>query len=149
MPGPCRSLDTHWRSARVVLTFSAAERAAIPSSPMAFSCKLRHASAASARGPGTQEQGEGQRAQGTVCQAFPNGLGGPPGHHALTASPARDMRWGHRMDWSAWRRQQAKLPPLEQREGRVLGQVPVGRRCPGPACPCPHLLEAGQAAVGL
>lgn len=57
MPGPRRSLDTHWRSVRVVLTFSAAERAAIPSSPMAFSCKLRHASAASAHGPGSWELG--------------------------------------------------------------------------------------------
>lgn len=59
-PGPCCSLDTHWRSARVVLTFSAAESAAIPSSPMAFSCRLGQKRWV-CPWPGDQEQGQGSQ----------------------------------------------------------------------------------------
>lgn len=87
--GPRRSLGTHWRSARVVLTFSAAERAAIPSSPMAFSCKLRHASAASAHGPGTREQGDGQRGAASTGHSVP----AFPKQHLLPGACDGDTGW--------------------------------------------------------
>lgn len=56
----------------MVLTFSAADRAAIPSSPMAFSCKLRQGNPASApaQAPRSRETGIKHRAR---CAKVPWG----------------------------------------------------------------------------
>lgn len=86
--GLCHSLHAHWRSASVVLTFSAAARAAIPSSPMAFSCKLRQANTVSALS--RWGQGNGQQSASRMGYGVPECLGG----HTHPALPTRDRGWG-------------------------------------------------------
>lgn len=102
-----------------------------------------------AQAPESRERGgEGQPVEDTVCWASPDGLGVSPGHHALTASLDRDMQWGHEGLEHVEEAAGSHRPRNSVRAESWSSSQKVNTVQDLSAC-SHHLLEAGQAAVGL